>query len=152
MTATTTFSTTRPADRSAAQSPARIRRSVWRTGVVAGVAASIVTTAFAALMHAVDVSLKVSGQSIPALGFGELTLVAALIGTVIAVVLSRRSARPRRVFLNTTIALTLVSLVPDVLADAHTATRFVLAGSHLLAAAILIPALASSLAVSRRSH
>jgi hypothetical protein len=59
--------------------------------------------------------------------------------------LSRRANQPRRTFVRTTIALTLVSIVPDVLADAHTSTRLTLALTHVVAAAIVIPALASRL-------
>ena len=44
-----------------------------------------------------------------------------------------------------TLALTAVSFVPDVLADAHTATKLTLILTHIVAAAIVIPALASRL-------
>ena len=54
-------------------------------------------------------------------------------------------------FVVTTIVLTAMSIVPDVLADAQTATRLVLALTHVVAAAIVIPALASRLPV-RRAH
>ena len=78
-------------------------------------------------------------------GFAQVTFVAALIGTALAVVFARRATRPRHTFVITTIALTALSLVPDVLADAETATRFTLALTHVVAAAIVIPALASRL-------
>ena len=87
-----------------------------------------------------------SGKAIPLLGFAQVTFVAAMIGTAIAVVLSHRAARPRRTFVITTIVLTLLSIVPDVIADAHTATKVVLALTHVIAAAIVIPALATRLA------
>jgi hypothetical protein len=139
MTATTTLT-----------APATSRESgttkqVWRTGVAAGLAAGVATSAFAAAAHAADVSLKVSGEAIPVVGFAQLTFVAAIIGTILAVVLSHRAGRPQHTFVVTTIVLTLLSVVPDVLADAHTATKVVLALSHVLAAAIVIPALASRL-------
>lgn len=66
-------------------------------------------------------------------------------GTVLAVVLSRRATRPQRTFVVTTVVLTALSIIPDVLADASTSTRFTLALSHVVAAAIVIPALASRL-------
>ena len=123
------------------------RRSsrMGRTGVVAGVSAALATTAFAAVAEAVDVPLEIGGTAIPLLGFAQLTLVATLVGTLLAVVLARRAARPRRTFVITTVALTVASIVPDVLADATGATRIALALSHVLAAAIVIPALASRL-------
>ena len=89
--------------------------------------------------------IEVGGQAIPLLGFAQITFVAAIIGTVLAVVLSHRANRPQRTFLVTTIALTALSIVPDVLADAHTATRITLALTHVVAAAIVIPALSSRL-------
>ena len=140
-TATTTF--TAPATRTPAAPSST--KTLWKTGVVSGVAASVATAAFAGIASAADVSLKVGGKAIPAIGFGQVTFVAALIGTIMAVVLSHRASRPRHTFLVTTLALTFVSFVPDVLADAHTATKVTLALSHVVAAAILIPALASRL-------
>ncbi len=122
-----------------------VRRTVWKTGSVAGVAAAAATLTFAALAQAIGVPLKVSGASIPLLGFAQLTLVASIIGIALAAVFSRRAARPKPVFVYTTIALTLASIVPDALAAADTATKFALALSHLVAAAIVIPALASRL-------
>jgi hypothetical protein len=118
---------------------------LWRTGALAGVVASGATAAVAAVASAADVSLKVSGEAIPVIGFAQVTFVASLIGTIIAIAVSRRASRPRRAFVRTTIALTLVSVVPDMLADAHTSTRLTLALTHVVAAAIVIPALASRL-------
>jgi hypothetical protein len=118
---------------------------VWRTGVAAGAVASVATFTTAAVAQATDVSLKVSGEAIPLVGFAQLTFVAAIVGTILAVVLSRRANRPQHTFVVTTLALTALSLVPDVLADAQSATRFTLALTHLVAAAIVIPALASRL-------
>jgi hypothetical protein len=120
-------------------------KRLWKTGAVAGVAAAAATTGVAALAEAVDVPLKVTGKAIPVLGFGQLTLVGAIIGTILAVVLSHRARRPRHTFVVTTVALTVLSVIPDVLADATTSTRVALALSHLVAAAIVIPALASRL-------
>jgi len=80
------------------------------------------------------------------LGFAQLTFVAAIIGTVMAVVMSQRATRPRPTFVITTLALTALSIIPDVAADAHTSTRLVLALKHVIAATIVIPALASRLA------
>ncbi|MDP9335888.1 MAG: DUF6069 family protein [Actinomycetota bacterium] len=120
-------------------------RHLWRTGAMAGLAASVATFAFAALARAIDVPLTVAGDSIPLVGFAQVTFVASIIGTVLAVVFSRRADNPRRTFVTTTIVLTVMSFVPDVLADAHTATKIALALSHVVAAAIVIPALASRL-------
>ncbi len=142
MTATTTFTapTTRPPTLQS-----RTTAPVWRTGIAAGISASVATAAFAVLARSIDVPLKVAGSSIPLLGFAEVTFVAAIIGTVLAVQLSRRAHRPRHTFVITTIVLTFASIGPDVLADAHTATKVALMLSHVVAAAVVIPALASRL-------
>jgi uncharacterized protein DUF6069 len=118
---------------------------IGRAGLVAGATAAVATTAYAAAVHAAGVSFAISGKAIPAPGFGEVTFVAALIGTAIAAILARRAARPLHTFLVTTLALTVVSFVPDVIGDAHLSTKVALVLSHVLAAAIVIPALASRL-------
>jgi peptidoglycan/LPS O-acetylase OafA/YrhL len=141
MTATSTFTapTARPSARTSES------KSLWRTGGLAGVSAAVATSAVAAVGNALDVSLDVGGKAIPVVGFAQVTLVATLIGTIMAVVMSHRASRPRRTFAVTTLALTAISIVPDVLADAHTSTRFLLALTHVVAAAIVIPSIASRL-------
>ncbi|WP_293773266.1 DUF6069 family protein [Sporichthya sp.] len=59
--------------------------------------------------------------------------------------LARRAGAPRTTFVRATVALTALSLVPDVLADAAWDTRVLLMLTHLVAAAIVIPALSSRL-------
>ncbi|WP_238007133.1 DUF6069 family protein [Dactylosporangium sp. AC04546] len=116
------------------------------TGVVAAAAASAATMAVAAAGHAAGVSLDMSGEPIPVSGFGVLTAAFSLIGVAIAAVLSRVARRPRRAFVRTTVVLTVLSLVPDVIADAGAATKALLMLTHLVAAAIVIPAVARRLA------
>ena len=145
MTATTTFSPSSPTTTPDTR-PSVSAKAIWRTGAVAGLAASVATSAFAAGAHALDVSLEVGGKAIPVLGFGQLTFVFTMIGTLIAAVLSSRASRPRHTFVVTTLVLTALSVVPDVLADAQTATRLTLALTHVIAAAIVIPAISSRLA------
>jgi hypothetical protein len=142
MTATTVL--TAPATHPPVSRPAATKQ-IRRTGVVAAVVAAVATSTTAAIASALGVSLHVGGQAIPVLGFAQVTFVAGLIGTVMAVVMSFRASRPRRTFVITTLALTALSFVPDVTADAHISTRLVLALTHVIAAAIVIPALATRL-------
>ncbi|GGM82146.1 DUF6069 family protein [Dactylosporangium sucinum] len=116
------------------------------TGVVAAAAASAATMAVAAAGHAAGISLDMAGAPIPVSGFGVLTAVFSLVGVAIAALLSRFARRPRRTFVRTTVALTVLSLVPDVIADAGAATKVLLMLTHLVAAAIVIPAVARRLA------
>ena len=141
MTATTlTTTTVRP------ETSARPSRQLRRDGAVAGVVASVATVGVAGAADAIGVPITVGGESIPLLGFAQLTLVATAIGVVLASIFARKASRPRHTFLTTTLALTALSFVPDVLADAQTATKVTLMLTHVVAAAIVIPALASRLA------
>ncbi len=127
-------------------------RSLWRTGVAAGVAAAAATTAVAAIAHASGVSLETApGEAIPVIGFAQLTLFFAAIGVLIARTIGRRARQPRSTFVRTTMVLTALSLVPDAIVSAGAATRATLVLTHLVAAAIVVPALAACLP-ERGSH
>jgi hypothetical protein len=146
MTATTTLTYTRTDLSTRTTARPSTTKQLWKTGIAAGLVASVATVAVAGAAKAIDVPIEVGGKAIPLLGFAQLTLVGAIVGTLLAVVFSHRANRPQRTFVVTTVALTALSLIPDVFADAHTATRFTLALTHLVAAAIVIPALSSRLA------
>ena len=121
-------------------------RTLLGTGVAATVAASIATPAVAEAGLAAGISLDIGGVAIPLVGFANLTAIFSLIGLVVAVVLARVARHPRRAWVRTTVALTGLSLVPDVLVDAAVATQALLMLTHLVAAAIVIPAVARRLA------
>jgi hypothetical protein len=120
-------------------------RKLGKAGALAGVTAAAVTTAFAAALEALGVSFTIDGESIPLLGFAQMVLLGTIIGTALAVVLARKASHPRRTFVITTVALTALTFVPDITANAPGGTRLALALSHVVAAAIVIPALASKL-------
>jgi hypothetical protein len=115
------------------------------TGVAAAAVAGAATTAVAAAGRAAGISLDVQGAPIPLSGFAVLTVAFSLVGLVIAVALAKWARHPRRVFVRTTVVLTALSLVPDLLADAAWSTRLLLMVTHLVAAAIVIPAVARRL-------
>jgi hypothetical protein len=135
---TTTVNTTRAAASSLG--------ALTRTGVVVAAVASAATMTVAAAGHAAGISLDMGGAPIPVTGFGVLTAVFSLVGVVLAVALSRTERNPRRTFIRTTVVLTVLSLVPDAIADAGPATKALLMVTHLVAAAIVIPAVARRLA------
>ncbi|SCF09657.1 hypothetical protein GA0070216_10536 [Micromonospora matsumotoense] len=116
------------------------------TGVIATAAASVATVAVAAAGHAAGISLGVGDDTIPLSGFGLLTAAFSLVGVLLAVLLARFARRPRRTFVLVTVVLTALSLVPDLLIDAGAATKALLILTHLVAAAIVVPALARRLA------
>jgi hypothetical protein len=139
MTASTVITST-PRSRPTSAGP------TWRTGAAAGLVAGVATMAVAAAASSLGVSFETApGEAIPVLGFGQLTLFFTVIGVVIARVLGRRARQPRATFIKTTVVLTALSLVPDVLLQADLATKLTLIATHLVAAAIVIPVLASRL-------
>ena len=122
-----------------------VRPSLWKPGLLAGLVAAVATTTVVMVARTADVPVAIQGEQIPLAGFAQLTLVATVIGIVIARALSTRARHPRHTFVVATVALTAVSLVPDLLADATTATKLVLGLTHLVAAATVIPTLAKRL-------
>jgi hypothetical protein len=112
-----------------------------RTTLTVGVAAAVITTAAAAVVHAFGVPLTVDGEMIPLAGFGQMTLLGAVLGGVLLAVLNRRSHVPRRRFLEATTVLTALSCVPSVAWPPDVATKATLVALHLLAAAIIVPVL-----------
>ena len=75
-----------------------------------------------------------------------MTVIFSVLGLVIATALRRFARHPRTAWLRTTVALTVLSFVPDLLADAAVATKVLLMVTHVVAAAIVIPAVARRLA------
>ncbi|XVQ15504.1 DUF6069 family protein [Spirillospora sp. CA-255316] len=133
MSVTTTAATTAPA------------KSLITGGLTAVAVAAAATPAVAAVGEFAGISLVVSGAPIPLSGFAVLTVIFSVVGLVLALVLVRSARRPRTAFVRTTIMLTALSLVPDVLADASAATKALLMLTHVVAAAIVIPAIARRL-------
>ena len=115
-------------------------------GVLATVIATAATPIVAAAGQAIGISLDVGGAPIPVLGFGTLTAFFSLIGVAMAAVMARVARHPRSAFVRTTVVLTALSLVPDVIAPAAPTTKALLMLTHLVAAAIVVPAVARKLA------
>jgi hypothetical protein len=135
-----TYTATRPT----ATRPAAIG-SLLGHGVLATAIACAATPLVAAAGHAVGVSLDVGGAPIPVLGFGTLTAFFSLIGVVLAVVMSRVARHRHSTFVRTTVVLTVLSFVPDLIAPAAPATKALLMLTHVVAAAIVIPVVARKL-------
>jgi len=133
--------------------PVRKRRlGLVRMGALAGVAGALAAELFAQLCHGAGVSLDAGGvgatkaEAIPVGGFAEVTLMWAAVGTVLAIALARWAKHPQRTFLVTTVTLTVLSFLAPITAGATaTSTKIVLALSHVVAAAIIVPALARRL-------
>lgn len=121
---------------------------VWRVGVLASLAGAAVTEVFALGARGLGVPMAAASPGaaqavqIPPFGFALAVLYNCVLGVVLAVALARWARRPARIFLITALLLTALSLIPPALAP-HTAvsTQVVLAVSHLVAAAVVIPPL-----------
>ena len=129
--------------------PATATRAIWRTAGISGAIAAVATTAIGGIAKAADVPLVVGELEVQVPAFAMFTILGAVLGALIASQLQKRSAQPRRTFVATTVVLTALSTVPDLTADATTATKLTLVGAHLVAAAVIIPALAARVSASR---
>jgi hypothetical protein len=126
------------------------RQSVWKYGVAAALVASVATTILATIASAAGVSFADStGASIPIAAFAELTLAFSLVGVGIAAVVARTARRPRRTFVGTAVALTALSVVPDLTFGFGAGSAATLITLHTVAAAIVVPTLAGRLAHTR---
>ncbi|MFE9658336.1 DUF6069 family protein [Micromonospora sp. NPDC006431] len=133
-----------------APAPATERQPVWKHGIAAAVVASVTTTVLAAVASAAGISFADStGASIPIAGFAQLTLVFSLVGVGIAAVMARKARRPRRTFVRTAVALTALSVVPDLTFGFDAGSAATLITLHTVAAAIVVPTLAGRLAPTR---
>lgn len=144
---TTTLTTTRTVVTTSTPTPTPDRQPVWKHGVAAAVIAAVATTVLAAVASAAGVSFAdKTGTSIPLAGFAQLTLTFSLAGVGLAAVLARKARRPRSTFVRTTVALTLLSFVPDLTFGFDAASAATLITLHTVAAAIVVPTLAGRLA------
>lgn len=125
----------------------RRTRGLVVTGAAATVAAVGATTLAAALARGLGVDFVVAegAEAIPLSGFAVVTGFFCAVGVVIAAALRRWSARPAERFRWTAGSLTALSLVPPFLSEAGAATVAALVGLHLVAAAVMIPALSRRL-------
>jgi hypothetical protein len=121
-------------------------KSLALAGLAATLVAMLATAVVAALARAAGVDFEVpdGGDTIPVSGVAVVTGVFSLVGVVIAMALLRWSDRPAVWFLRTAVTLTAASLVPPVLSGAAVASIVALVALHLVAAAVMIPAVARS--------
>ena len=67
---------------------------VWKAGLAAGLIASVATTAVVVVARAIDIPVADrAGESIPILGFAQMTLLCTAIGILLARVIGRRSSQ-----------------------------------------------------------
>ena len=130
------------------------RMPVWLVSITAVVVGALVTGVYEFFARAVGVpfngALPGTGMepaAIPATGLAWAVAELGLIGIIIAVCLNRFARRPRSTWNRTAWTLTALSIVPSLIAvtDSY-ATNIMLVISHLVAAAVIVPAIAARLA------
>ena len=133
---------------------ALMARPLWQVGLAAMVVAAVVAEVFGLLARAIDVPLEApamggdEAEKIFVGGFVVATFFYGVIGIVVAVGLARWVSNAARTWLVVASVGTALSLIAPITAkDTETATKVVLALSHLLVAAIMIPLIAQRLAV-----
>lgn len=148
ITTTPTLDTTATTTTTTTATPAR-SHPVRRATVTSGLVAAAAVTTVAVVADAGGVPLAIEGEVIPLAGFAQMTLLGAVIGGLLAAALNRWSARPRHRFLAATVVLTIVSCIPSVTLPPDAASRAVLVATHLVAAAIIVPALVRHVRAAR---
>jgi hypothetical protein len=134
-----------PQSETISQLESDVRPSLWRTGLKAGLVAAVATTAIALVAGAAGVSFEVEGEAIPLAGYAQMTLIGAVLGVLLAKALRRWAKHPQSTFVRTTVALTALSVVPDLTMGFDAASAATLIVTHVTAAAIIIPRLAARL-------
>jgi hypothetical protein len=127
-------------------------RPVWQVGILAALAAAVVTEAFTLVARGTGVPMVAAGfgekeaTKIAVGGFAQSVLLWSIGGILLAVALARWAKRPARTFVVTAVAFTALPLSAPAVAP-HTAvsTQVILAMSHVMAAIVITPVLARRL-------
>lgn len=128
------------------------QRPLWQVGVVAALVAAIASVATYAVARIGGVPMELTEvfedqfARMPVLNMAWAALLeGGLGGTLLAVACQRWSKRPRAAFVTLTTVGLVASFVLPIWSDASTATKVVLSVSHVVVAAIIVPALALAL-------
>jgi hypothetical protein len=134
------------------QATDNLHQAVWRAGAVAVIAGAAAAAAYARLLDLTGIPMFAGAPGVsrpervgPA-NFAVGTAILTVIATIMAAVFARRSLRPDRTFVATTVGLTLVSLLLPLAAGATaTSTKLTFALGHIVLAALIIPIIARRL-------
>ena len=141
-----------------AASPASFlaRRPVWQVSYLSGLAASVVVETWGLAARAVGVPMRAAGLGahhatpVTVGMFAMGTMVVTFWSTFAVVLMARFAKNPKRTYLRTALPLLALSLaVPLTAADTAISTTPTLAAAHLIAGAIIMPAVARRLSRAR---
>ncbi|GAB3987018.1 hypothetical protein GCM10029978_104010 [Actinoallomurus acanthiterrae] len=148
------MSTTPASTRTFAASSASFlaRRPVWQVGYLSGLAASVAVEIWGLAARAAGVPMRAAGLGshhatpITVGMFAMGTMVVTFWFTFAVILMARFAKNPRRTYLRATLPLLALSLAPPLTAaDTALSTKLTLAAAHLVAGAIIIPAVARRL-------
>ncbi len=128
---------------------------VWWVNVLAGLAAAVATELYGLVARAAGVPMSAaspgaSASDITVGMFAMGTLVATFWSTPVVLAVAHWARRPARTYLVIAlVVLPLSFLAPLTSAGTATSTKVVLCGAHVLAAAIIVPAVTARLRVRR---
>jgi hypothetical protein len=130
----------------------RATRPLWQTGLAAALAAAVASILVYVAARAAGVPMELSEivedrfARMPVMNMAWAALLdGGVTGTLLAAACRRWSRRPRATFLILATIGLISSFAFPVTSDASTATKVVLAISHVVVAAIIVPALAFAL-------
>ena len=128
------------------------RRPVWQVSYLSGLAASVVVETWGLAARAAGVPMRAAGigahhaMPITVGMFAMGTMVVTFWFTFAVVLMARFARNPKRTYLRMALPLLVLSLaVPLTAADTAISTKLTLAAAHLMAGAIIIPAVARRL-------
>jgi Family of unknown function (DUF6069) len=123
---------------------------VWKAVGAATLAAAAATEALVALARATGTDVAIQGKDLTPGGCTVAVLMCMVAGAVVLAAIRRFAGSPARTWIRATVALTVLSFVPDLtVPDTATSSRIVLMTAHLVAAAIVIPVVARRLRTTR---
>jgi hypothetical protein len=111
-------------------------RVTWKRGLATGAVAAVVVTVIAGAFQAAGATLSLADGPLPLASFAQMILLSTVVGIVIA----RRTSRTT--FYRVTVALTVLSCVPDVAWGDGFVSKVGLVLTHVVAAVIIVPRLA----------
>lgn len=133
-------------------------RPVWLVSVAAGAVAAVATEVYGLIARGLGTPMRAgnvgaaTAEPITVGMFAMGVAVSMSVGTLLAVLIARRAARPARTYPRTTIALTALSMISPILAgDTAISTKLMLCGAHLVAAAVVVPTVTRRLADADRT-
>jgi hypothetical protein len=140
------------------RSRARAQRPLWQVGLAAALVAAAASVLVYVAARAGGVPMELTEvfedhfARMPVMNMAWAALLdGGVAGTVLAAACRRWARRPQSTFLALAMVGLIASLVLPVISDASTATKVVLSISHVVVAAVIVPALALALPGERTS-